>query len=159
MSRSGYGYDNDDPLATGRWRAQVCSAIRGKRGQAFLHELIAALDAMPEKVLIAGELVTAEGQVCAIGAVCKARGIDVSHVDYYSPEDVAFKVGVASQMVAEIEYENDECGHRFGNVKLPESPERPKWAPDFTWGRIEETPEERWQRMRRWAEANLVTVP
>ena len=159
MSRSGYTDDDDDPLATGRWRAQVRSAIRGKRGQAFLRELIAALDAMPEKALITEELVTADGNVCAIGAVCKARGIDVSHVDYYSPEDIAANVGIASQMVAEIEYENDECGYRFENVKLPESPERPKWAPDFTWGRIEETPEERWQRMRRWAEAKLVTVP
>lgn len=155
MSRSGYTDDDDDPLATGRWRAQVNSAIRGKRGQAFLRELIAALDAMLEKSLIAEELVTAEGQVCAIGAVCKARGIDVSHVDYDSPDDVASKVGVASQMVAEIEYENDECGYRFEKVQLPESPERPKFAPDFTWERIEETPEERWQRMRRWAEARL----
>lgn len=156
MNRSGYTDDDDDPLATGRWRAQVKSAIRGKRGQAFLRELIAALDAMPDKALITDELVTAEGDVCAIGAVCQMRGVDVRNVDYGSPEDVAAKVGIASQMVAEIEYENDECGYRFEKVQLPESPERPKWAPDFTWERIEETPEERWQRMRRWAEAKLV---
>ena len=55
--------------------------------------------------MIAEELVATEGDVCAIGAVCKARGIDVSGVDYRSPEDVAATVGIASQMVAEIEYE------------------------------------------------------
>lgn len=102
---------------------------------------------------------TADGDVCAIGAVCKARGIDVSHVDYDSPEDVAAKVGIASQMVAEIEYENDEVGERYEKVSLPPSPDRQPWAPDFTWERVDETPEERWQRMRRWAEVNLVTVP
>ena len=158
MSRSGYT-DNDDPLATGRWRAQVRSAIRGKRGQAFLRELIAALDAMPVKELIADELVTEEGNVCAIGAVFQMRGIDASNVDYRNPEDVAAKVGIASQMVAEIEYENDECGYRFEKKQLPETPERPKWAPDFRWERIDETPEERWQRMRRWAEAHIVALP
>lgn len=79
MSRSGYTDDYDeDPLANGRWRAQVKSAIRGKRGQAFLRELADAMDAMPEKVLIAEELVDADGDACAIGVVCKARGIDTS---------------------------------------------------------------------------------
>ena len=134
MSRSGYVDDYIcDNLALGRWRAQVRSAIRGKRGQAFLRELIAALDAMPVKELIAEELVTTEGEVCAIGAVCKARGIDVSSVDYNSAEDVAAKVGIASQMVAEIEYENDEGG----------------WVE-------KDTDQDRWKRMRRWAETNLV---
>lgn len=128
MSRSGYTDDSDDNLASGRWRAQVQNAIRGKRGQAFLRELVASLDAMPEKALIAEEIVTADGHVCAIGAVCQARGIDVSGVDYDSPQDVADKVGIAWQMVAEIEYENDEGA----------------WSSEDDNGR--------WQRMRRWAE-------
>ena len=34
MGRHGYTDDcDDDPLALGRWRAQVASSIRGKRGQ------------------------------------------------------------------------------------------------------------------------------
>lgn len=134
MSRSGYTDDRDDNLALGRWRAQVNSAIRGKRGQAFLRELIVALDAMPEKALIAEELVTSEGSVCAIGAVCKARGIDVSKVDCDDPEAVAASVGIASQMAAEIEYENDEGA----------------------WPNNSETREERWQRMRKWADGCLL---
>ena len=44
MSRSGYGddYGDDDPLAIGRWRGAVNSAIRGKRGQQTLREILAA---------------------------------------------------------------------------------------------------------------------
>ena len=71
MSRHGYSseYDDvDDILALGRWRGQVSSAIRGKRGQAFLKEMIQALEAMPVKKLIAKEL-SDHGQVCALGAV------------------------------------------------------------------------------------------
>lgn len=48
MSRSGYSNDGEN---IAMWRGQVASAIRGKRGQAFLRELVEALDAMPEKRL------------------------------------------------------------------------------------------------------------
>jgi hypothetical protein len=57
MSRSGYCEDMDDQWAHIRWRGAVTSAIRGRRGQAFLREMLAALDAMPEKRLVAGALV------------------------------------------------------------------------------------------------------
>ena len=48
MSRSGYSDDIDDNWAHIMWRGRVASSIRGKRGQAMLRELLAALDAMPE---------------------------------------------------------------------------------------------------------------
>ena len=51
MSRSGYTDDFDDQWALIRWRGAVTSAIRGKRGQEFLREMAAAMDAMPEKSL------------------------------------------------------------------------------------------------------------
>lgn len=54
MSRSGYV---DDCENLELYRATVERSIKGKRGQAFLRELAAAMDAMPEKVLIAEELV------------------------------------------------------------------------------------------------------
>ena len=104
MSRSGYTEDHEDPLEFGLWRARVASAMRGKRGQAFLRELAAAMDAMPEKVLIDGELIDDDGQCCAIGVVCKARGIDVSRIDYYDREEVGEAVNIAGPMAAEIEY-------------------------------------------------------
>lgn len=139
MSRSGYSDDcDDDTLALGRYRGQVASAIRGKRGQAFLRELADAMDAMPAKVLIAERLVDKYGRCCAIGVVCQARGISVEGVDYSAPDEVGKLVGIASQMAAEIEYENDEWGGNFG----------------MTWS--QETPQQRWIRMRKWVTDNLV---
>lgn len=127
MSRSGYTDDCDDTLAMGRWRAQVLSATRGRRGQAFFKELAAAMDVMPEKRLIAGELVDEDRECCAIGVVCKARGLEDKAllIDEYDNEAVGNFVGIACQLVGEISYQNDEVG----------------------WN---ETPEQRWTRMRAW---------
>lgn len=129
MSRSGYSYDCE---YLELYRGTVERALKGKRGQAFLRELVVALDAMPEKVLIAGQLVNESGACCAIGAVCKARSLDVSTVDYFDPDSVARAIGVSRSMAAEIEYMNDE------------------------WGEPGETPSQRWERMRKWASENIV---
>ena len=143
MSRSGYS-DDLDQRDLAMWRGQVASTIRSKRGQAFLKELAAAMDAMPVKELIRGELVNEDGDCCTIGVVCKTRGIDVSEVDYEDPETVGKAVGIARQMAAEIEWQNDEN-------------DRPKFVkrPDGGHDRFEETPAECWQRMRKWVEANI----
>lgn len=132
MSRSGYVDDCYDDLQLGRWRGVVNSAIRGKRGQEFLRELLAAMDAMPEKALIANQLIDEQGACCTIGVVCKSRGVDVSKVDCDDPEDVGNAVGIARQMAAEIEYYNDE------------------------WGSYDETPEDRWRRMRKWVAKQII---
>jgi hypothetical protein len=125
MSRSGYSDDCDNlPL----WRGAVRRAINGKRGQAFLREMLAALDAMPEKRLIDEDLIH-DGAVCAIGSVGAARGIDMSKIDAHDSEQVANAFGIAPAMAAEIEYQNDEMA--------------PYWKGP-------ETPEQRWQRMRQW---------
>ena len=131
MSRSGYSDYVEDNWQLICWRGAVASAIRGKRGQAFLKELAAKMDAMPEKILISGELVTEDGDCCAIGVVCKSRGLDVSKVDPEESEEVSKLVGVAEAMVREIEYENDECG----------------------WN---EKPDSRWRRMRRWVDEQII---
>lgn len=128
MSRHGYSEDCDDDLALGRWRGQVASAIRGKRGQTFLKELVQALEAMPEKKLIPHELVE-KGQVCALGAVGVARGMDMEGVEPSDHEYLGKKFGIASQLVQEIEYINDEdCSS---------------------------DPEERWRQMLGWAKKQL----
>ena len=49
MSRSGY---SDDCENLGLWRGAVEKSIKGKRGQAFLKEMLVALDSLPEKKLI-----------------------------------------------------------------------------------------------------------
>lgn len=131
MSRSGYSddYEGDRPLEF--YRQAVDRAMQGKRGQAFLREMLAALDALPEKKLIADDL-ERDGAVCAIGAVGKARGIRMDGIDIHDPREVAARFGVAWSMAAEIEYMNDEYLLR------------------------PETDEERFARMRKWVEAQLI---
>lgn len=128
MSRSGYVDDYDDDWALIRYRGAVKSAIRGRRGQAFLREMIAALDALPEKKLIANELREPTGEVCAIGAVGAARGVDMAGLDPDDAETVAATFGISPALAREIVYENDEGVYS------------------------RETPEQRFARMRRWAE-------
>ena len=98
MSRSGYSEDCENLEL---YRAAVERSIKGQRGQAFLRELAAAMDAMPEKVLIAGELESEKGECCTIGVVCKARALDVSRIDYENPNSVGKLIGVARSMAAE----------------------------------------------------------
>ena len=132
MSRSGYSDDYDhENWDMIRWRGQVASAIRGKRGQAFLRELVAALDAMPEKRLIANEL-ESFGNVCAIGSVGMQRGVDMTKLDPDDYDRIAATFGIAPQLVQEIEWMNDEA--YFG-----------------------QTPEGRWKFMRDWAVRKLKT--
>lgn len=131
MSRSNYYCDFDfEPWEMIRWRGAVSAAVRGRRGQAFLREMLAALDALPEKRLIPGNLVDKDGEVCALGAVGRARGVDLSAVDPEDPIAVGRFFGIAQAMAAEIEFENDEA-----------------WGP--------QTPEKRFERIRNWVVANL----
>ena len=129
VSRSGYVDDDGEQWALICYRGAVASAIRGKRGQAFLREMLAALDALPEKKLVSEEL-ELDGQVCAIGSVGLARGIDMSQIDPHDPHTVANVFGINEKLAREIVYENDECGWR-------------------------DTPEMRFERMRKWVVSNL----
>jgi hypothetical protein len=128
MCRSGY---TDDCENLNLYRATVTRSILGKRGQAFLRNMATALDALPEKMLIAGELINENGACCALGAVCKFRNIDVSKIDYLDLEIVGAAVGISRSMAAEIEYENDERGPH------------------------KEDPADRWKRIRAWVDENL----
>jgi hypothetical protein len=112
----------------------VNSAIKGKRGQEFLRELIAALDALPEKKLIAHELEEA-GEFCALGAVGKRRDMDIKNIDPNDPERVAKSFGISEALTREIVFMNDEGTYRS------------------------ETPESRWSRMRAWAVGELAEPP
>lgn len=122
MSRSGY---SDDCEYLGLYRGAVDRAISGKRGQKFLTELLAALDAMPVKELVAGEIVRDSEHVCALGSVAIARGLDVSSLDVGDGDAVGARFGIAWSLA-------NECGSR------------------------NETPAQRWQRMRAWVDAARV---
>jgi hypothetical protein len=129
MSRHQYS-DDSAPWDLICWRGQVASAIRGQRGQRLIREMRDALLAMPEKILIAEELVDEDGAVCGLGAVGLLRGIDMRGID---PEDeaIARAFDIAAPLAREIMYENDNY--------------------------LSEQPEQRHARMLRWAEKHIIS--
>ena len=133
MSRSNYADDYENNWAMIKWAGQVKSSIRGKRGQQFLKDLLSALDAMPEKRLIGDELQTPEG-VCAIGSLGVARGIALEKLDPENYDAIAKEFGIASPLVRELEYVNDEHAYR-------------------------PTPERRWEIVREWVVENIRREP
>jgi hypothetical protein len=136
MSRSGYVEDCDEDYnnSGALWAQAIKRAIRGKRGQAFLREMAAALDAMPTKELITDDIVR-DGQACAIGAVAIARKVDVSKLDPHDYNEVAKTFGVAPCLVREVVFQNDD---------------------DFDYiGPRAETPAHRWTRIRKWVDEQL----
>lgn len=137
MSRSGYD-DNCDGRELDLWRGAVASAIRGRRGQAFLREMLAALDALPVHQLIYGFLRSDgdewhDGGVCALGAVGARRGMDLELLDPHDRERTAAAFGISEALTAEVEYVNDEG----------------------TWA--DETPKQRWERVRAWVVEQIRT--
>lgn len=108
MSRSGYS-DDCEGWDLIRWRGAVKSAIRGKRGQEFLRKMLTALDELPQKRLIKHEL-EMDGEVCAIGAVGRMQGIDMSNIDPTEPEEVGQAFNIAPALAKEIVYVNDDYG-------------------------------------------------
>jgi hypothetical protein len=133
MSRSGYDDYDIEHWDLIRWRGAVASAIRGKRGQAFLLEMFQALESLPEKKLIAGDL-EKDGSVCALGAVGLARGLNMEEIDSHDYEQVASALNINEKIAREIAFENDEA-----------------------WGGI--TPEERYTKMRAWIVSLILPVP
>lgn len=138
MSRSGYWEDWDgDGRPPEFYRRAVENAINGKRGQAFLTELLAALDALPYPRLIDGELIDEGGEVCALGALAIRRKMDVTKVDVEDPDSVADAFKIPRCLAAEIEYENDDDFAIHSQI----------------------TPEQRFQYMRKWVVSCLKANP
>ena len=158
MSRSGYSDDcgDDDPLALGRYRAQVMSAIRGKRGQTLLRELLAALDAMPDKRLVAGEL-EADGQFCALGVVGQARGLNLATIDTDDVESLGQKFNIAEQLAREIMWVNDDHVSDLRWFKVEVFGPLEPWQGRFTDFRVpnENAGLQRWHEVRKWVAAHI----
>lgn len=129
MSRSGYTED-DDNWSYIMWRGAVKKAIHGARGQKFLRELIACLDAMPKKELIANNLVS-DGGYCALGVVGLSRGLPMTEIDPEDPQSVSEAFDIAGALAKEVVFVNDEAGY------------------------FNELPSTRWKRVRQWAAKNL----
>lgn len=144
MSRAGYSEDCDGWELI-RWRGAVNSAIKGKRGQAFLKEALALLDAMPVKELIVGELEDT-GQFCTLGVVGHARGVDMSGIETTDRESLSGTFDIAEALAAEIMYLNDEV---IGGVE---------WVlVDGKHQRVEtaNAAARRWRYMRDWVAKNI----
>lgn len=122
--RINYSDDEDYPGQFNLWQANCNRSIKGKQGQAALRELEAALLALPEKRLISGELQDADGEVCAIGAVAKHRGI-TPESDPEEMEEVGIELGfprmVAWKIVALNDLEIDD--HYVQGKLVPYTPE------------------------------------
>lgn len=129
MSRS--GYDSQYDPAQNLYRANVERAIAGGRGQQFFKDLVAALERLPDKRLIADKLEDHEG-VCALGALGRARGLDLSTFDPEDAATVARIFRVAECLAREVVYENDE-------------------GIDFA----AESQQDRYKRMLDWAKAQV----
>ena len=141
MSRTWEG-ESDDPLDRGRYEAAKRSTLRDRRGQAFLRELIAALDALPRPELSEGALGDSDtGCVCALGAVALAQGDPFEELakdeGNWSPEDAAGWYDISPTLANEIISANDDW--RDGN------------SPDVR--------QSRWRHVRAWAVANLIEPP
>ena len=139
MSRISYSDDEDWPGQFELWQANCLRSLRGKRGQEELRVLRDALLALPDKRLIDGELVSADGEdVCAIGAYAKAKGLDLQK---YDPEDETDAVGIEAGMPRLVAWKVVEMN-------------------DMEFGRWDAypakmTPEKRYEKMLAWVEAQL----
>lgn len=124
MSRSNY---SDDCENLELWRGNVERTIKGKKGQALLRELEAALVALPEKRLISDDMARmdeahpADSEVCALGCVALKRGLDqgkdrltvLKEIMEQFPEgceasELADDFDISEMLAREITYVNDE---------------------------------------------------
>ncbi len=137
--------DSDDydwePWMEGQAAGAMRSAIRGRRGQQLLHDLIAGLDALPVPELAAGALEDPEtGCGCAFGAVRIHRGADVVplHFDPTDPDidwrDLAEPFDISETLAHAVVAQNEYSSKRND----------------------EQSRRRRWQSVRAWAVGNLL---
>lgn len=138
MSRSGFHegdiYDNASMLAMYRWGNNFEKSVKGKRGQAFLREIVRVLDAMPVKELEADTFEDGQsGCTCVLGEVAKSKGIDLDNsvaqgcgdCEKYDPDCeycrengeadgkyLSKLFNISRTMALEVINENDEAGAR-----------------------------------------------
>lgn len=170
MSRSSYSddYGDDYPGQLELFRANVARSMRGKAGQARLRELREALRALPVKELHAETFAdgTPEApKVCALGAWALAKAGSVEGAKAMVPADAddhdtftALKGhGWPSLVVFDAIYMNDESPWVYD---ILEGPRRYEHEYGYGYGPLklgrQETPAERYTRVLRWVESQIV---
>ncbi len=129
--RLSYSEEEDYPGQFGLWQGNCKRSLKGKDGQAELKELRAALLALPEKRLIHGSLIDADGEVCAVGAYARYKGLNLSKFDPESDtDDVGIEAGMPKLVAWKVVEMND--------MELDT-----------------ETPEKRYEKMLTWVESQL----
>lgn len=144
--RSGFSEDGDsDNWANIRWSGAINSAIKGKRGQEFLRKLLEALDAMPVKELVYGEL-EVNGSFCALGVAGQAMGLDLTKIDTYDWNALSKNLNIAAALARQIMWVNDNTVHDH----------------EWEWNghnsvrkEVLNVPGKRWQVVRDWVVRNI----
>lgn len=155
-SRINYTDEEDHPGQFALWDANCSRSIKGKAGQRELRELEAALLALPNKRLVSGALSTDDGDVCAIGAYAKHKGVNLAD---YDPEHESDEVGVDAGMPRLVAWQvvalNDitldtvwEVAH--GPVRLGHG----QYKAGIPYVR-DMTPEERYEKVLAWTRKQL----
>lgn len=174
VMRINFTDEEDRPGQFALWQANCRRSLQSKAGQASLRRLEAALLAMPEKALISGKLVDADGQVCALGQLAKVEGklpalpqvLTDEYGDYDDDEEdtadfaegvLGFPRLVAWKVVEQNDILNDvvwELAH--GPLNRGEAYYR---GPDGTGHGLpyirDMTPEERYTKVLAWVRAQI----
>lgn len=138
MSRFSDDWEEAFPGQAFLWEHNQRLALSGRRGQAFLAEVEAALLALPDERLT--DEFADNGMVCALGAVAKRRMMadgalpeqaqnTLEHAEVFDQLEIQWYAqehfGITGALAAAIAWENDE-------------------------GRHETDPHDRWLRMLQW---------
>lgn len=144
--RTDLGY-NDEGMPIGLWRGAVKKAIEGRRGQAALRELLAALLALPEHRLAFDSLYDGRDS-CAIGVLALSRAQDAEERD----EVILQLLGEdGGDIVAMSQFAFEELGLTYTLAwEIIE-------ANDSDEGHL--TPEERWREVVGWVRARIYEPP
>ena len=167
MSRSCYSddYGDDFPGQLALYRGNVARSIRSKAGQARLRELRDALLALPIKELHQNIFVTGSNerpQVCALGAWALAKcggdataaaGMVPADADDQETHSALARHGWPKLVVYDAVFENDDDRRIYDTVEGPL-----RYPGDYGPLRRarEETPSERYARVLRWVEEQIV---
>lgn len=148
--RINYSEDEDYDGQFNLFQANCRRSINGKAGQKSLRELEAALLALPEKRLIADELENADGEVCAIGAIKKYRGVVVD-ADPEDMESVGVELGMPRLVAWKVVCLNDvDIDGRYVEAQGPIH--RHQGRPCVF---VPVTPEQRYEQVLAWVRRQI----
>lgn len=161
--RIGYSEDEDFAGQFELWQANCRRSLQGKKGQAALRELEAALLALPDKRLIEGEMIDKDGDVCAIGALAKHKGRDLlaePHVgdpDEFGGdgemEEIGVELGMPRLVAWKVVCKNDiEIRGHYQTLPGPY-----RWPQEFPQAYVPVTPETRYQKMLAWVRQQITS--